>query len=473
MGERLTSVGLDVGTTTTQLIVSELTVENRASGFAVPELAIAQRQIRYRGQVHFTPLLGEELVDGAALRELVAAEYEKAGLRRGQVDTGAVIITGETSRKENAATVLENLADLAGEFVVATAGPHLESVLAAKGAGAVAWSEQTGKRVLHFDIGGGTSNWALIEAGRIVKTGCLNVGGRLLKFDQKGNVTYVSPVLQELCKLNVGDTDAREEAEGVAQMLVQALEMAAGLREATPLLERLVTKEARNETSLRGGSGGNDAAIPSGFRNDHGIATPVCGLARNDSGEVVISFSGGVADCIEKELPWLEFGDLGPLLGKAIRQSRLCAGEYRLGAETIRATVIGAGCHSTQLSGSTVFYRNITFPLKNLPVVTRPEALKGLDGPGVLALPGFESPSYGQVRDLARELADTVEGPVLLALEADMAKALGHALVLLLPADRPILCIDRVRLREGDYLDVGAPIGPALPVVVKTLILER
>ena len=50
------SVGLDVGTTTTQLIVSELTVENRASGFMVPRLEIAQRRIIYRGAVHFTPL---------------------------------------------------------------------------------------------------------------------------------------------------------------------------------------------------------------------------------------------------------------------------------------------------------------------------------------------------------------------------------------------------------------------------------
>ncbi len=39
------------------------------------------------------------------------------------------------------------------------------------------------------------------------------------------------------------------------------------------------------------------------------------------------------------------------------------------GEETIRATVIGAGCHSTQLSGSTVFARDVRFPLQNLPVL--------------------------------------------------------------------------------------------------------
>ncbi|WP_289457337.1 ethanolamine ammonia-lyase reactivating factor EutA, partial [Klebsiella pneumoniae] len=71
MADRLCSVGLDVGTTSTQLIVSELQVENRASGFAVPEMEITGRHIRYRSPVHFTPLKGENLVDGDAIRALV------------------------------------------------------------------------------------------------------------------------------------------------------------------------------------------------------------------------------------------------------------------------------------------------------------------------------------------------------------------------------------------------------------------
>ena len=443
MSEKLLSVGLDVGTTSTQMMVSELEVENRAGSFAVPELEIGSRRILYKSPVHFTPLISGELVDADRLRQLVDAEYAKAGISQSDVDTGAVIITGETSRKENAAAVLEVLSEHAGDFVVATAGPHLESVLAAKGAGAVGFSETTGKTVLHMDIGGGTSNLALIEQGKITATTCLNVGGRLVKIDEQGRLAYVSPVLEGLFDRKVGDYVNREAVLELARLLVQALEMAAGRRERTQLLEKLMTAEA----------GSTWVDVPR---------------------DAVISFSGGVADCIDNQKPWLAYGDMGPELGRAIRESRLCQGEFMLGAETIRATVIRAGCHSAQLSGSTVYLQNVQLPMKNLPVVETAADLAALDGPGVLALEGIRSPGYGQVAVMAEELEGAFgERPIYLALREDMAKALGQQLALRLGRDAQILCIDRVALKAGDYLDVGVPVGPALPVVVKTLILTR
>ena len=443
MAEKLLSVGLDVGTTSTQMILSELVIENKAGSFSVPEMQIAQRKILYQSPIHFTPLVQGELVDSQQIRDIVAAEYEKAGIARADVDTGAIIITGETSRKENAAAVLHSISDFAGDFVVATAGPDLESVLAAKGAGAVDFSAESGKTVLHMDIGGGTSNLALIEDGRIIATGCLNVGGRLLKFDKDGAIRYISPVLSGLFEGKIGQIPTKAQLQELADTLVSALETAAGLRNQTDILDALWTKEAR-----------------------HGNFRP--GKAQ------VISFSGGVADCIEQEHPDLAFGDLGPILGRTIRQSLLCRGEYRLGEETIRATVIGAGSHATQLSGSTVFYQNAAFPMKNLPVVTEISALSRLDTPGVLALPGTPDAHYSQITALADQIAGNWPGgPVLLALQADMAKALGHALALRLPRDTAIVCIDRVFLQEGSYLDIAAPVATALPLVVKTLILNR
>ena len=448
MSEILRSVGLDVGTTSTQLIFSELTVENRAGSFSVPEMEIGQRKILYQSPIHFTPLSGHDRVDGEAIRRLIQREYEAAGITRESVDTGAVIITGETSRKENAETVLRELSGFAGDFVVATAGPDLESVLAARGAGAVDHSAETGQTVLHMDIGGGTANLALIRQGKICQTGCLNVGGRLIKFDDRHRITYISPVLSPFSNLQTGSAVTEAMLEPIADLLTRALEEAAGLREPSSLLRGLTTP-------------GTEFPVP--------------------EEPVVLSFSGGVADCIGKETAWDAFSDIGPTLGRAIRRSRLCE-NFVLGRETIRATVIGAGCHSTQLSGSTVFYRNIPFPLQNLPVLAPPaEGLREFlrrEIPRQETIPAIALPPSPQDYSFLSSLADLLAAeklpdPLILCMEQDMAKALGQLLALRLPRMHGILCIDRVRLPENSYLDVGTPVGGALPVVVKTIVFSK
>ena len=476
----LLSVGLDVGTTTTQLILSRLTVENKGGAFSVPEMVIEGRTLLYQSPVIFTPLVSNDRVDGEAIARWVAEQYAHAGVQKSQVDTGAVIITGETSRKENAREVLSALAGFAGDFVVATAGPDLESSLSAKGAGATEFSAATGESLLHMDIGGGTSNLSYIENGRILRTGCLNVGGRLVKFSENGAVTYISPVLTPLCDLKIGQIPTENQLAQVASLLVQALEMAAGLRPKSAIFEAFSTLEAAKpwtpvKADVISFSGGvadciefSNAVIPSqcahwrGNPPDNGeIATPAFGLVRND----------------RKFL----YGDLGVLLGQAIRQSALCQGKYRLGTHTIRATVIGAGCHSTQLSGSTVFLSGVSLPKQNLPVVclsapvtaqSVAQAYLGQDSDAVvLSLAGEQSPSYASVQALAKAFVDgSGDRDLFICLRSDMAKALGHAIYLLAP-QKKCLCIDRVVLSPESYLDLGAPVGPALPVVVKTLIM--
>ena len=449
--DKLLSIGLDIGTTTTQLIVSELTVENKGNAFSVPEMVIGERKLLYQSPVTFTPLISGELVDGEKIAAWVEKQYQKAGITKSQVDTGAVIITGETSRKENAREVLHHLSGFAGDFVVATAGPDLESMLSAKGAGATDYSAKTGKTVLHMDIGGGTSNLSYIENGQITATGCLNVGGRLVKLDGGGKVTYISPVLTGLCDLGLGEIPTQTQLKQVTDTLVQALQMAAGLTPATELLDKLTTKENAGEWTPRKAE--------------------------------VLSFSGGVADCIETEHTPFAFGDLGVLLGRAIRESDLCKEQYRLGEQTIRATVIGAGCHSARLSGSTVFYDGVSLPKKNLPVANLSlpltaekvaNAYTRVDrSTVVLSLSGYPSPSYEQVQELAKVLvAGSKDRELLICLEQDCAKALGHSIRLLAP-QKPCLCIDRIRLENESFLDIGMPVGPALPVVVQTLVLSQ
>lgn len=187
--ETLLSVGIDLGTTTTQLVFSRLTVRNEGSAFSVPNYTVAAREVLRRSAVHFTPLRSERELDAGAIARIVDAEYAAAGIDRRAVQTGAVIITGETARRENARAVLEALSGYAGDFVVATAGPALESALAGRGAGAADYSQAHACTVVNLDIGGGTTNIARFTNGALTDTACLNVGGRLVKLEPDGRVT--------------------------------------------------------------------------------------------------------------------------------------------------------------------------------------------------------------------------------------------------------------------------------------------
>ena len=465
-------VGIDIGTSTTQLILSRLTLANRANPFSVPRIAIEDREVLYRSGIHFTPLLSDTVIDAEGVRTIVAEEYRKSGFAPEQVDTGAVIITGETARKENAREVLSALSQFAGDFVVATAGPDLESILAARGAGADEYSREHHTDVLHFDIGGGTSNLALYSHGELAATGCLDVGGRLIKLDREGTVTYVSPVLKRgamwASPPTVGQKAAPEGLEPVIRSMVEALEQAAGLRPGRDRLDAFLTQGTRWEPR----------AVP------------------------VVSFSGGVADCIYAPPgDWKAYGDIGVLLGRAIAASPAFQGAGRFrGEETIRATVVGAGSHSTELSGSTIYYRDIAFPLKNLPILKltgeeeRGDAAalaqcirdklgwfadEGGLSPLALALRGEGNPSYARVDELARGIAGGLEplraqgiAPVVL-VEADQAKVLGQAMAQ--RVEGPLLCLDSVGVDNGDYIDIGAPVagGAVLPVVIKTLVFNK
>ena len=470
MGEQLLSVGIDIGTSTTQLILSRLTLENRAAPFTVPRVAISDREVLYRSDIHFTPLLSDTVIDAAGVRDIVAEEYRKSGFSPAQVDTGAVIITGETARKENAREVLSALSEFAGDFVVATAGPDLESILAARGAGADEYSREHHTTVLHFDIGGGTANLAKYAHGELTATGCLDVGGRLIKLDGGGRVTYVSPVFARAgCPApQVGEAVTPEGLRPVIHTMVEALEQAAGLRPGRDRLDAFLTQ----------GTGWVPEPVPA------------------------VSFSGGVADCIDKpRSDWLAFGDIGVLLGQAIAASPAFRQVNRFrGTETIRATVVGAGSHATDLSGSAIFYRDISFPLKNIPILklTAPEekapaeelsaAIRDklgwyADQGGLvqlaLALRGEQNPSYARIQALARGIVDGLE-PLrragfipIVAVEADQAKVLGQAMAALVSG--PLLCLDGVGMDNGDYIDIGAPVagGSVLPIVIKTLAFHK
>ena len=444
--ETLLSVGIDLGTTTTQLVFSRLTVRNEGSAFSVPNYTVAAREVLRRSAVHFTPLRSERELDAEAIARIVDAEYAAAGIDRRAVQTGAVIITGETARRENARAVLEALSGYAGDFVVATAGPALESALAGRGAGAADYSQAHACTVVNLDIGGGTTNIARFTNGALTDTACLNVGGRLVKLEPDGRVTYAP-----------GDRLTPQDLAPAVSLLTEILEEALGFR------------PVRDEARLR-------------FFVTDRLPGPAPGA--------VYSFSGGVADLMDdRPREPFAYGDLGVLLGRAVAKSAV--GPRIPARETIRATVIGAGCHATELSGSTVYFDRIAFPLKNLPVAAltpeeerlppaqlaqtvRARLAVFADGPAVLALQGRRDLHFAALSALADGLAGGLrgrDGPVLVAVAADVGKALGQALAVRLPGV-PLLCLDGVQLPPGSYLDVAAPIanGQVLPVVIKTLV---
>ncbi len=475
MQEIVKSVGIDIGTTTTQLVFSELVVEDLSGGYTVPRVSIVEKRVTYRSGIHFTPLLSPTQIDAAALQALVREEYQKAGMRPADLQTGAVIITGDTARKSNANEVLEALSGMAGDFVVATAGPDLESVLAGRGAGADRLSEEFGAPVANVDIGGGTSNLALFENGVLRGTSCLDIGGRLVRVEN-GRVASVFPKIAALAReagvpLAVGDPAGEAALSRLCDCMAGHLMQALRLLPESPSHRALYTN---------GGS-----PLPE---------RPAVGG---------VTFSGGVADSVYNETAGgpFRYGDIGVLLGQAVRRQ---ASKLRLQvlrpAETIRATVVGAGTHTVEVSGSTIAYARGALPLRNLPVLRVPEA----DEPDLAALeesirsqaalysPGGDAPaaaislsgkgrsSFAQVQQLAEALvrgaAPFLPGPapLVVVVENDIGKALGNAVKVRVPKDKPVVCIDSVHARSGDYIDIGAPLanGHVVPVVIKTLIFN-
>lgn len=461
----LVSVGIDVGTTTTQVVVSDLRVRSPADG---GKLEIAERTIRHRSGIHGTPLRDPETVDIDAVAGIVESELAAAGVSPSGIDTGAVIVTGETARKENAGLLVHRIASEGGEFVAAAAGPELEAILAGRGSGAAARARERGEVVANADVGGGTTNVALFDADGVRDTRCLDVGGRLVRFDDSGAVASVSP-------------PARELADGLG------IDLEPGREPSRKALERLA--DAMAECVI-------DAITGPPF-SERTRALAIGELPHEPVAVEGVAFTGGVGRLVNaaSETDPFEYGDLGPTLAAAIRWR--AGGLSLVGlTEDIRATVVGAGTRTTELSGRTVALEGSLLPLRDLPVasvgdlsgVEREklesrfrEAIRVADDrhgavPFVLAIEDVGALSYDRLTAVADAIAGAwdangqdVDRPVVVLVEQDCAKALGQALRRRL--DDPVVVLDEVRAREGEYLDVGRPLGggDTVPVVVKTL----
>lgn len=470
----LLSVGVDVGTTTTQIIFSRLNLQDVSRPGQIPRIDITDRKVIYQSPIVFTPLIDFETIDADRLNEIVRREYAAAGVDPSQVETGAVIITGETAKKKNADEILRALSGLAGEFVVSVAGPNVESLIAGKGAGAAQYSQKNYATVTNVDIGGGSANSATFRAGNLIGAAAMNYGGRILEVENStGRVRHIAEPAKHILhdiglNLQVGDTpsleDLRRFTDRMADVTVELIEGTS-----SPLAQKI-------------------------------YLTPPVG----DSGKgSILMFSGGIGHyyynpiSIHSVSDATRHDDVGPLLAESLRKHPVL-NTYTIvpPAETVRATVLGASTQTVTLSGSTIWAEREILPLKNVPV-TRPmlpaslepnavsssvsEAVGRWDvnlatDPFAVALELDKPLDYDSLTQLAsglKSFADTMpsDRPLIAIIERDYAQALGQTVKGLDPA-RALLVIDQVGLSEGDYIDIGTPLmdGRVVPLSVKTLI---
>src|SRR5215468_8522877 len=181
----LKTVGIDIGSSTSHLLFAKVVLQRQAQGLS-SRFAVIDRRIVWRSPIMLTPFLPDGTIDAHRLGHFIHDAYHAAGHERSDIDSGAVILTGEAIKRKNARAIDELFAAEAGKFVCATAGHRLESRLAAHGSGAVQLSKERGQCLLHVDIGGGTTKLALIDKGVILGECAFAVGGRLLATDETG-----------------------------------------------------------------------------------------------------------------------------------------------------------------------------------------------------------------------------------------------------------------------------------------------
>ena len=473
----LKSVGITIGSSTSHLMFSELTVRRRDS--RTSRFEITEREVIHRSPIIFTPYTAGVNVDLEKLRNFIMRSYEEAGITPEAIDTGAVIITGYAARKENAQAIVNLFSRWAGKFVCATAGPNLETMMAAYGSGAVKWSRETGKTVMNIDIGGGTSKVAIIAAGTIVDTASLYVGSRVVARDNAGQVARIEEsggwAARELgIDLALGGPLSVGEENAIAEIL------------ANSLLELIERKP------------------PSAFTQR---LMETCFLGWGDKIDDLM-FSGGVAEYIYGHEE-ADFGDLGPYLGEKIRRR---VGEPGFGItlqepeERIRATVMGAAQYSLQVSGNTIFIsNNAVLPQRNLQVIkivlaeSKPTAeevaqavqnalnrydIGNLRAAGPVALSINIPPETAIGPRLLRSLTQGLlamlsdrgdSHPLVLLFDIDIANLVGCIMAEKAGQGQDIICVDGIDVGDLDYVDIGTEIQSSrtVPVVVKNLVFSK
>ncbi len=470
---KLKSVGIDIGSTTTHLMFSNIVFQRLGVSLS-SRFRPVTRDIVYESAILLTPYSDINTLDTERLSSFILETYDNAHMDAEAIDTGAVICTGEATRKENAEAIVSLFSKEAGKFVCATAGPNLEAIMAAQGSGAVQRSRD-GITVMNVDVGGGTSKVAIAKGGSIINTAAINVGARLIAMDKDGRVVCMEDagrLVAEQCSLNlrVGDKIGAEEKGQMAKVLAEVLFDLLEGRPPSPLGARL-------------------------------MITPLLSY----SGKInTLMFSGGVSEYIYGR-EHKDYGDLGIYLASEIRQLATRGGAIGTVEEPLhrlRATVIGASQYTVQVSGSTIFVsKNNILPLRNLQVLTprigerrpTPESVQSAiqqslhqfdlvegDKPLAFMFNWSLEPSYKLMSIFAHGMRSALKNtidrsmPIVLVFNSDVGKSIGYILSHQLAIAENVISIDGIDLQEFDYIDIGEELPPsgAVPVVIKSLVFR-
>src|SRR6267378_1448759 len=355
----LMTVGIDIGSSGTQVIFSQVKLRRLGEDLS-SRYFVVSRETLFQSSVALTPYRSEEHIDEAKLGAIIDDAYNAAGIDPAGIDTGAVILTGEALRRENAKAIAAIVAEKGGDFVCATAGHHMESMLAAYGSGAATVSSAEGKRIPNIDIGGGTTKLAVVEHGKVVATAAVHIGGRLQVVDHDGLIVRLDPAGKYHAKRagfawNRGDVAGASDLDKVADGMADALVAALAAR-----------------------------PLPDDIAHLY-LTDPIADFGPVDG----IMFSGGVGEYLYGRED-RDFADLGRRLGHAIRR-RIDGGALPWpllpAGECIRATALGASEYSVQLSGNTSTISNPgqLLPRRNLQVLAAPYVCEETVDPDKLA----------------------------------------------------------------------------------------
>src|SRR5882757_7346998 len=239
----LVTVGIDIGSSGTQIIFSRINLRRYGEDLT-SRYYVVSRETLFQSPVALTPYASDERIDDAALGGIIDRAYEAAGLKPDDIDAGVVILTGEALRRENAEAIAGLVAEQRGDFVTATAGHHMESMLAAYGSGASRVSHDEAKRILNIDIGGGTTKLGIVEHGNVVATAAVHIGGRLQVIDASGRIVRLDPAgkfhaRQAGFSWSRGDVVSAGQLDKVAANMAELLVAALTQRPLPPAVEHL------------------------------------------------------------------------------------------------------------------------------------------------------------------------------------------------------------------------------------------